>query len=90
MRRDLDRIDAQPSFEEKETMTAWVLFSILAFLVFGVPLIDEVYRRRARRAASHARLAVHKHVSLIPDGGEENLLVSNEVRPDAKVLEDVA
>ena len=69
-------------------MTAWVLFSILAFLV--VPLIDEVYRRRARRAASHARLAVDEHVSLVPDGGEENLLVSNEVTPDAKVLEDVA
>ena len=30
----------------------WVLFEILAFLVFGFPLIDEIYRRRTRRAAS--------------------------------------
>jgi hypothetical protein len=32
-------------------MTMWVLFSILGFLVFGFPLIDEIYRRRTRRAA---------------------------------------
>jgi hypothetical protein len=32
-------------------MTMWVLFSILAFLVFGFPLIDEIHRRRTRRAA---------------------------------------
>ena len=28
---------------------SWVLFALLAFLVFGIPLIDEVYRYRARR-----------------------------------------
>jgi hypothetical protein len=33
-------------------MTMWVLFSILAFLVFGFPLIDEIHRRRTRRAAT--------------------------------------
>ena len=39
-------------------MTPWVLFSVLAFLVFGVPLIDDVYRLGSRRAASHARQVV--------------------------------
>jgi hypothetical protein len=33
-------------------MTMWILFSILAFLVFGFPLIDEIHRRRTRRAAT--------------------------------------
>ena len=71
-------------------MTPWVLFSVLAFLVFGVPLIDEVYRLRARRAARHARQTVHEDVSLVPDVAEENLLVSNEIAPSAKAHEDVA
>jgi hypothetical protein len=30
----------------------WVLFGMLAFLVFGFPLIDEIHRRRTRRAAT--------------------------------------
>ena len=71
-------------------MAAWVLFSVLVFLVFGVPLIDEVYRFRTRRAASHTRQAVHEHVSLVPDGAEENLHVSTEIAPAAKAPEDVA
>ena len=33
-------------------MRAWVLMAILAFLVFGVPLVDEIYRRRIRRKAN--------------------------------------
>jgi hypothetical protein len=33
----------------------WVLFGILCFLVFGIPLIDDVYRLRTRRAANRAR-----------------------------------
>jgi hypothetical protein len=33
-------------------MTIWVLFSILAILVIGFPLIDEIHRRRTRRAAT--------------------------------------
>ena len=71
-------------------MTPWVLFSVLAFLVFGVPLIDEVYRLRARRAARRARQTVHEVVSLVPDVAEENLLVSNEIALSAKAHEDVA
>jgi hypothetical protein len=70
-------------------MAPWVLFSILAFLVFGVPLIDEVYRLRARRAATQAQ-AVQEHVSLVPDDSEENRLVSSEVAPSKKAPEDVA
>jgi hypothetical protein len=71
-------------------MAPWVLFSVLAFLVFGVPLIDEVYRLRARRAANHARQIVDERVSLAPDGPEDNLPVSNEIAPCAKAPEDVA
>ena len=29
------------------------MFAILAFLVFGVPLIDELYRFRVRRKTNH-------------------------------------
>jgi hypothetical protein len=71
-------------------MAAWVLFSILVFLVFGVPLIDEVYRLRARRAAIHARQVVDEWVSLAPDAPEDNLPVSNEIAPNATAPEDVA
>ena len=69
-------------------MAPWVLFSILVFLVFGVPMIDEVYRLRARHAATQTR-AVHEHVSLVPDESEENVLVSGEVAPGAKVPQNV-
>jgi hypothetical protein len=70
-------------------MTPWVLFSMLAFLVFGVPLIDEVYRFRARRAANHVREVVDEGVSIAPDGPEANLS-SNEIAPGEQAPEDVA
>jgi hypothetical protein len=35
-------------------MAMWVLFGMLAFLVFGFPLIDEIHRRRTRRTANVA------------------------------------
>jgi len=35
-------------------MRAWILFGVLAFLVFGVPLIDELYRFRIRRLPKSA------------------------------------
>src|SRR5262245_45728902 len=35
-------------------MRAWILFGVLAFLVFGVPLIDELYRFRIRRSPKGA------------------------------------
>jgi hypothetical protein len=71
-------------------MAAWVLFSVLIFLVFGVPLIDEVYRLRARRAANHAQQFVDERVSLAPDGPEGDLPVSIKIAPRAKAPEDVA
>ena len=71
-------------------MAAWVLFSVLAFLVFGVPLIDEVYRLRVRRAASRAGQVEGERISLVPDGTEDSLPVSNEIVPSAKASEDVA
>jgi hypothetical protein len=36
------------------TMGAYVLFGILAFLVFGVPTIDWLYRLRVRRETATA------------------------------------
>jgi hypothetical protein len=55
-------------------MAAWVLFGVLVFLVFGIPLIDELYRLRTRRAANRARQIVHDATkSLVPDDGEQNL-----------------
>jgi hypothetical protein len=33
----------------ENTMAAWSLFAVLAFLVFGVPTIDWLYRLRVRR-----------------------------------------
>jgi hypothetical protein len=57
-------------------MVGWVLFVIVAFLVFGVPLIDELYRRRARRAANLARQVLHEPVSLVPDQNARNLPIS--------------
>ena len=35
-------------------MTAWFLFGILAFLVFGMPLIDDLYKMKVRRRAAAA------------------------------------
>jgi hypothetical protein len=54
-------------------MASWFLFAVLALLVFGVPAIDELYRRRTRRAANLARQIVHEPVSLVPDQNEHNL-----------------
>jgi hypothetical protein len=48
-------------------MTAWFLFGILAFLVFGVPLIDELYRMRMRQKATRAERTVHERISLVPE-----------------------
>ena len=77
--------------EKKEsTMTAWILFGILAFLVFGVPLIDEVYRFRLRREAKRGEQIVHEPISLVPDNNQQNQFGSKDVAPVAKTLEDVA
>jgi hypothetical protein len=57
-------------------MVGWVLFAIIAFLVFGVPAIDELYRRRTRRAANLARQILHEPVSLVPDQNEHDLPAS--------------
>ena len=35
-------------------MTAWFLFGILAFLVFGMPSIDDLYKMKVRRRAGAA------------------------------------
>jgi hypothetical protein len=34
---------------------SWVLFGILCFLVFGIPLIDDIHRLRVRRATRTSR-----------------------------------
>jgi hypothetical protein len=71
-------------------MTAWVLFGILVFLVFGVPLIDEVYRFRLRREARRGAQIVDEPISLVPDNNEQNQFGSKDVAPVVKTLEDVA
>jgi len=68
-------------------MRGWFLFAIIAFLVFGVPLIDELYRLRIRRATNRARPMVHGPISLVPDVDEQDLLRSNDVAPVAKMKE---
>ena len=35
-------------------MGGYVLLAVLMFLVFGIPMIDWIYRRRLRREASNA------------------------------------
>ena len=70
-------------------MAAWVLFGMLVFLVFGIPLIDELYRFRTRRAANRARQIVDDTtISLVPDDGEQNLPGRCEVA-SVKKLEHV-
>ena len=41
-------------FRSETQMQAWFLFAILAFLVFGAPLIDELYKWWLRRNAKKA------------------------------------
>jgi hypothetical protein len=74
--------------KERTAMAAWVLLGILVFLVFGVPLIDDLYRLRARRA--RVQQIMHEPTSLVPDGNERNLLGSGDVAPHVKVPEDIA
>ena len=62
-------------------MRGWFLFAVLAFLVFGVPLIDAIYRQRVRRAANRARPLLVGPVSLVPDEEEQNLVGSPDVAP---------
>jgi hypothetical protein len=47
-------------------MRAWFLFAILAFLVFGVPLMDELYRFRVRRETNRLATAADA-VILVPE-----------------------
>jgi hypothetical protein len=61
-------------------MRAWFLFAILAFLVFGVPLIDEIYRRRLRRQTNKLKEAEYQQASLVPEM-DEDLNISRTVAP---------
>jgi hypothetical protein len=66
------------------------LFGIIVFLVFGIPLIDELYRLRVRRATNRARPIVHGPISLVPDDDEQDLLRSPNVASIAKTKEYAA
>ena len=68
-------------------MTAWFLFGILAFLVFGMPLIDDLYKMKVRRRAAAASQIPDKSPSLVPNANQENL-IDSELR-FAKVPEKV-
>lgn len=72
---------------ERGQMRAWLLFAILAFLVFGVPLIDELYKMRLRRRAGSIKVISDQSVSLVPDVTREDLLGSDE--NVANVVEEV-
>jgi hypothetical protein len=71
-------------------MRGWFLFAIIVFLVFGIPLIDELYRLRVRRATNRARPIVHGPISLVPDDDEQDLLRSPNVASIAKPKEYAA
>ena len=68
-------------------MTAWFLFGILAFLVFGMPLIDDLYKMKVRRRAAAASQIPDESPSLVPNANQENL-IDSELR-FAKVPEKV-
>ena len=57
-------------------MTAWFLFGILAFLVFGMPLIDDLYKMKVRRRAAAASQIPDESQSLVPNANQENLIDS--------------
>jgi hypothetical protein len=57
-------------------MTAWFLFGILAFLVFGMPLIDDLYKMKVRRRAAAASQIPDESPSLVPNANQENLIDS--------------
>jgi hypothetical protein len=70
-------------------MRAWFLFAILGFLVFGVPLIDELYKMRLRRnAKGGGDQALQERVSLVPEVNGETLIGSNDATTYGKVLEE--
>ena len=70
-------------------MQAWFLFAILAFLVFGVPLIDELYKWRLRRnAKSCGEAGLQERASLVPAVTEETLIDSVDAALYGKVPEE--
>ena len=69
-------------------MRAWFLFAILAFLVFGVPLIDELYRIRVRWKTNRLRATAEDAVSLVPDMNENASTSSLASAPAVKTLEN--
>ena len=75
---------------ERGVMRGWFLFAIIVFLVFGVPLIDELYNLRVRRAAKRAQPIVRGPFSLVPDQDDQNLLRSDDIAPAARTKEYVA
>jgi hypothetical protein len=68
-------------------MTAWFLFGVLAFLVFGMPLIDDLYKMKVRGRAAAASQIPDESPSLVPNANQENL-IDSELR-FAKVPEKV-
>jgi hypothetical protein len=76
--------------KERDSMRGWFLFAIIVFLVFGIPLIDELYRLRVRRATNRARPIVHGPISLVPGDDEQDLLRSPNVASIAKAKEYAA
>jgi hypothetical protein len=70
-------------------MRAWFLFAILAFLVFGVPLIDELYRIRIRRKTNRLQPTTDETISLVPEMNAEVSTNSRAGAPAVRTLENV-
>ena len=58
-------------------MRAWFLFGILAFLVFGMPLIDDLYKMNMRRIRAAGPIS-GESPSLVPNVNPEDLPASRE------------
>ena len=71
-------------------MARWVLFGTLVFLVFGVPLIDELYRDAIRGKANQTPEMAHGSTSLVPSQNEEALLNTRDGTPKVRKPEEVA
>ncbi len=54
-------------------MRAWFLFGILAFLVFGMPLIDDLYKMNMRRKVRAAGQISGESPSLVPNVNSADL-----------------
>ena len=71
-------------------MARGVLFGTLVFLVFGVPLIDDLYRLRVRSKANQTPEMANGSTNLVPSQNEEALLNTRDGTPKVRKPEEAA